>query len=138
VRSDVLLSLTLRRYYPCMTTRALSLIAACALALACRPGTPVIDPGDTPAVRDGTIAGRVLTDGDAAVVSRIVRAIAADGTRHEATTNSAGTYSMKVPPGKYRLEVELRAGERLIKGPTETEVNASDLDPDRSFVIGPK
>jgi hypothetical protein len=45
---------------------------------------------------------------------------------------------MKVPPGKYRLEVELREGERLIKGPTETEVNASDLDPDRSFVIGLK
>ena len=54
------------------------------------------------------------------------------------TTNSAGTYSMKVPPGRYKLEVELREGERLIKGPAETEVNASDLDPDRSFVIGLK
>ena len=121
-----------------MTNRALSLIAACALALACRSGTPVIDPGDKPPTREGTIAGRVLTEGNTAVVSRVVRAIAADGTRHEATTNNAGGYSMKVPPGKYKLEVELREGERLIKGPGETEVNESDLDPDRSFVIGVK
>jgi hypothetical protein len=121
-----------------MTSRAVSFIAVCLLALACRPGTPVIDTGDKPPTREGTIAGRVLTEGNTAVVSRVVRAISADGTRHEATTNSAGGYSMKVPPGKYRLEVELREGERLIKGPTETEVNASDLDPDRSFVIGLK
>jgi hypothetical protein len=119
-----------------MTSRALSLIAISVLAIACRTGTPVIDTGAKPPTPEGTIAGRVLTEGHAAVVSRVVRAIAADGTRHETTTNNAGTYSMKVPPGKYRLEVELRDGERLVKGPAETEVNPSDLDPDRSFVIG--
>ena len=43
---------------------------------------------------------------------------------------------MKVPPGKYKLEVELRAGERIVKEPGETEVNKSDLDPRRDFVIG--
>ena len=102
----------------------------------CRTGTPIIDTGAKPPTRDGTIAGKVTTDGNAAVVSRVVRAVAADGTRHETTTNNAGTYSMKVPPGKYRLEVELRAGERLVKQPGSTEVNASDLDPDRDFVIG--
>ena len=121
-----------------MTNRVLSLIAVSVLIVGCRTGVPVIDTGDKPPGLEGTLAGRVLTDGDAAVVSRIVRAIAADGTRHEATTNSAGTYSMKVPPGRYKLEVELKEGERLIKGPAETEVNASDLDPDRSFVIGLK
>lgn len=119
-----------------MTNRVLSLIAVTMLIVGCRTGVPVIDTGDKPPGREGTIAGRVLTDGNAAVVSRVVRAIAADGTRHEATTNSAGTYSMKVPPGKYKLEVELREGERLIKGPGETQIDASDLDPDRTFVIG--
>jgi hypothetical protein len=115
-------------------------VAAVALLLitsaACRTGTPVIDTGEKPPTRDGTIAGKVTSEGNAAVVSRVVRAIAADGTRHEVTTNNAGTYSMKVPPGKYRLEVELREGERLVKQPGETEVNASDLDPNRDFVIG--
>lgn len=118
-----------------MTTRALSLIAACVLALACRTGTPIVDRGDKPPTREGTIAGKVVTDTNAAVVSRVVRAIAADGTRHETTTNNAGTYSLKLPPGKYTLEVVLRTGERLVKGATETEVNASDLDPNRDFVI---
>ena len=105
-------------------------------AAACRTGVPVIDTADKPPDRHGTIAGRVVTEGNSAVVSRVVRAIGADGTRHEATTNNAGTYSLKVPPGTYKLEVELRDGERIVKGPTETRVNASDLDPDRSFVIG--
>ncbi len=118
-----------------MTNRALSLIAVSVVAFACRTGTPVIDTGDKPPTREGTIAGKVVTDTNQAVVSRVVRAIAADGTRHEATTNNAGTYTIKVPPGKYTLEVELRQGERLVKGATETQVNASDLDPNRDFVI---
>jgi hypothetical protein len=122
-----------------MGIRLASVTAVVVLLLAtaaCRTGTPIIDTAEKPPTRDGTIAGKVTTDGNAAVVSRLVRAVAADGTRHETTTNNAGTYSMKVPPGKYRLEVELRAGERLVKQPGETEVNASDLDPDRDFVIG--
>jgi hypothetical protein len=116
--------------------RLVSLVALVAFVSACRTGVPVIDTASKPPTREGTIAGKVVTESDAAVVSRVVRAIAADGTRHEVTTNNAGTYSMKVPPGKYRLEVELRAGERLVKQPGETEVNASDLDPNRDFVIG--
>ena len=122
-----------------MGIRLASVTAVVVLLLAtagCRTGTPIIDTAAKPPTRDGTIAGKVTTDGNAAVVSRLVRAVAADGTRHETTTNNAGTYSMKVPQGKYRLEVELRAGERLVKQPGETEVNASDLDPDRDFVIG--
>jgi len=103
---------------------------------ACRTGTPVIDTGPKPPAADGTIAGKVVTDSNVAVVSRVVRAIAADGTRHEASTNSAGTYTMKVPAGTYKLEVELRDGERLVKEPGQTTVNASDLDPNRDFVIG--
>ena len=42
---------------------------------------------------------------------------------------------MKVPPGKYRIEVELRQGERIVKEPGETQINDSDLDPGRDFVI---
>jgi hypothetical protein len=42
---------------------------------------------------------------------------------------------MKVPPGKYRLAVELRPGEVLAEQPADTEINASDLDPSRDFVI---
>ena len=74
--------------------------------------------------------------GTVAVPSRLVRAINVEsGQKFEATTNSAGTYTMKVPPGKYRIEVELREGERLVKQPGETEVHKSDLDPNRDFEL---
>jgi hypothetical protein len=102
----------------------------------CRTGIPVMDRGEKPPTQDGTIAGNVRTDSDAAVVTRVVRAVAVStGQKFETTTNNAGTYTLKVPPGRYRLEVELRAGERLSKEPGETQINASDLDPGRNFVI---
>jgi hypothetical protein len=59
----------------------------------------------------------------------------ASGQKFETTTNNAGTYTLKVPPGKYRIEVELRPGERLVKQPGETEVHKSDLDPKRDFEL---
>jgi hypothetical protein len=103
---------------------------------ACRTGTPVIDRGEKPPTQEGTIAGHVRTDGNAAVVSRLVRAVAIEtGQKFETSTNNAGTYTLKVPPGRYRLEIELRPGEQLTKQPGETKINPSDLDPDRNFVI---
>ena len=102
----------------------------------CRTGIPIADRGEKPPTQDGTIAGNVRTDGDAAVVTRVVRAVAVStGQKFETTTNNAGTYTLKVPPGRYRLEVELRGGERLSKEPGEFQINASDLDPGRNFVI---
>lgn len=102
----------------------------------CRTGTPVLDRGEKPVSQAGTIAGHVRSSGDAAVVSRVVRAVSlATGETFETTTNNAGTYTLKVPPGRYRLEVELRQGEHLTRQPGETQINPSDLDPDRNFVI---
>ena len=102
----------------------------------CRTGTPVLDRGEKPVSQAGTVAGHVRSSGDAAVVSRVVRAVSlSTGEKFETTTNNAGTYTLKVPPGRYRLEVELRQGERLTKQPGETQINPSDLDPDRNFVI---
>ena len=106
------------------------------VAGACLSSRPVVDTGSKPPVQDGTIAGHVDTDGGAPVVTRKVRLVPVDGsTPYETTTNSAGTYTVKVRPGRYRLEVELHPGERVVKQPEETEVNPSDLDPDRNFVI---
>ena len=128
----------MRRYDGPMRVRCALLVAVTALALGgCRTGVPVVDRGEKPVSQAGTIAGHIRTSGNAAVVSRVVRAVSiATGEKFETTTNNAGTYTLKVPPGRYRLEVELREGERVVKQPAETEINPSDLNPDRDFVIG--
>ena len=57
------------------------------------------------------------------------------GEKFETTTGTNGGYTMKVPQGTYRLEVELRDGEKIVKHPGDTKVQNSDLDPQRHFVI---
>jgi hypothetical protein len=109
---------------------ALSLCAACSR-------DPVITTD--PALKaGGTIAGIIrATDGSVPLVTRKVTAInAATGARFETTTGVNGGYTIKVPDtGRYRIEVELREGEVIAKGPTETEINNGDLDSGRDFEI---
>jgi hypothetical protein len=101
----------------------------------CHPG-PVIGTGPKPPAVGGTIAGIVSTDGNAAVPGRKVTAVnTATGARYDVTTATNGGYTLKVPEGTYRLELELRPGETIAKHPEETRINRSDLDPKRDFVI---
>jgi carboxypeptidase family protein len=111
-----------------------ALLVCCAAASsACHPG-PVIDTGPQPV--GGTIAGIVSTDSKVPVPSRKVTAINTEsGAKFEATTGSNGGYTIKVPQGNYRLELELKPGETIVKHPDETKINRSDLDPHRHFVI---
>lgn len=109
-------------------------LAVLAAVSACHPG-PVIGGGSKPQV-DGTIAGIVLTDTQTAVSGRKVSAVDTHtGVRFEATTGLNGGYTIKVPPGTYRLEIALQPGETVAKQPAETRINSSDLDPHRDFVI---
>ena len=105
------------------------------LSAGCHPG-PVIDTGPKPPSVGGTIAGFVTAQGNAPLPGRKVTAIeTTSGTRFEATTGANGGYTIKVAEGTYRLEVELRAGEKIIKQPDETRINKSDLDTRRDFVV---
>lgn len=102
-------------------------------ATACHPGAPVIK---TSAVSvDGTIAGIVhASDNAIALNGRQVRAVNLDtGATYETTTGLNGGYSMKVPEGTYRLEVETRDGEKLARQPEQTRVDSGDLDEGRNF-----
>ena len=110
--------------------------AAVLLSLACHPNRPVLDPGARPAV-DGTISGTVSASGGAVPVSaRKVTAVNTEtGAKVEASTTSTGGYTMRVPPGTYRLEMELRAGEAVATAPAPTEVDPGDLDAGRDFAI---
>jgi hypothetical protein len=104
-----------------------------AASVACHPG-PVVNTNPTAA--GGTIAGIVTTNGNAPVTNRKVTAVnTATGARHEATTGANGGYTIQVPEGSYRLELELRPGETIAKDPGEIRINRSDLDAQRNFVI---
>jgi hypothetical protein len=105
------------------------------VAAACHPG-PVVDTGPDAQGVGGTIAGIVSTDAKAPLAGRRVTAVNTQtGAKFEATTATNGGYTIKVPEGTYRLEVELRPGETVTTQPGDTRVNRSDLDPQRHFVI---
>ena len=106
---------------------------------ACHPG-PVLDTGPKPPSVGGTVAGLVMTaDATVAVPTRKVTVIeTTTGSRYDATTAANGGYTIQVPEGTYRIEVELRAGEVLTKQPDPTLVTNGDLDTGRDFVIAVK
>ena len=107
-----------------------------AVSVACHPFRgPVI--GGTEQKVGGTIAGIVsASDGTTALPSRKVTAInTATQARYDATTAANGGYTIKVPEGTYKIEVELRPGESLSKQPGETHITNGDLDPKRDFVV---
>jgi len=120
---------------------ASALLLACAvLWAACGPG-PVGRPGPVvntqPNKVGGTIAGIVKTaDSSVAVPGRKVSVIdVKTGARHETTTAANGGYTIQVPEGTYRFEIDLRPGETLAKQPDQTHVGNSDLDTTRDCVI---
>jgi carboxypeptidase family protein len=112
-----------------------SVVLMCAaLALgACHPGA-VIDTDPKPSV-GGTIAG-VVRSGANPVVGRSVTAVnTGTNARFETKTGANGGYTIKVPEGTYRVDLEIRAGETIAKRPDQTTVNNSDLDSGRDFEI---
>ena len=110
------------------------LVCVAALSAACHPG-PIVNA--QPNKVGGTIAGIVKTaDSSIAVPGRKVSVIdVKTGARHDTTTAANGGYTIQVPEGTYRFEIELRAGETLAKQPGQTQVSNSDLDAGRDFVI---
>ena len=112
------------------------LLASALLTAACHPG-PVVNAGAKQPPVGGTIAGIVTTsDSAVAVPGRKVTVIeTTSGSRYDTTTATNGGYTIKVPEGTYRIEVELRPGEMLAKQPDQTKIGNSDLDSGRDFVI---
>jgi len=112
------------------------LAGALLLSTACVPRGPIAG-GTVPDGVGGTIAGLVTAnDGKSPVSARKVTAInTGTGARFDVSTAANGGYTIKVPAGTYRLEIELRGGEVVSKQPETTDVNVGDLDADRNFVV---
>jgi hypothetical protein len=101
-----------------------------------RHGRPIVG-GNVVPNPSGTISGTVTNSAGTPLEGRRVTAIDVTAEqRYEATTGNTGGYTIKVPPGRYRLEVELRGGDQLAKQPDQTTVNVGDVDAQMNFVIG--
>jgi len=122
-----------------MKPRSLITMAVALLALtasACSTRNPVVDPTPKAPGTAGTLSGSVRSTGGDPLGGRQITITSLDGGGHyEAKTTDSGGYTIKLPPGKYRLQLQLRQGESLKEGPTEVSLNESDLDSRRDFVI---
>lgn len=117
------------------------MIAATATLLyagACRRGVPVVDLGQKPPAARGTIAGLVHGPADSALAGRTVEVVnVATGEKHTTITASDGGFTIEVPKGKYRLDLELRRGETLVKRPDVVDLDRGDIDSHIEFVVAP-
>lgn len=119
-----------------MSMRLMAVAAVLLMSLACGPRGPILGASTPPGV-GGTISGMVsANDGSSAVSARKVTAVNTDtGARFEGSTSINGGYTIQVPVGTYRLEVELQAGEVVATQPDTTQINRGDLDSGRNFVV---
>jgi len=104
-------------------------------SVACHPGQPLAGGVKQPV--GGTVSGAVSAD-DASVpvVGRKITLIETSSkARYDTTTAANGGYTIQVPPGTYRILLELRPGESLEKHPADTNIHTSDLDAGRDFVV---
>ena len=118
------------------TAAAMVVLLMLSSGCAARHGRPIIG-GNTVPNPTGTISGNVTSTGGTPLEGRRVSAIdMATEAHYDATTSTGGGYTIKVPPGRYRLEVELRGGDQLAQQPEQTNVNIGDVDETMNFVIG--
>ena len=118
------------------------LAASCAaLALlagpACRSGQPLLVSAMGDKTTPGTIGGFVSAVGGDRLAGRGVHAVhVVTSQKYSAVTNVTGGFSIKVPPGEYRLELDLREGEKIVRQPGIIHINKSDLDANLEIVVG--
>jgi Carboxypeptidase regulatory-like domain len=112
-------------------------IVALLYSTACRQGVPVVDLGPKPPAARGTITGIVRGPEDMSGMSgRTVELVnVATGETHSATTVSNGGFTIVLPKGKYRLELQLRAGETIVKRPDVVDLDRGDIDSHIEFVV---
>ena len=84
----------------------------------------------------GTIYGVVRGPQGSAAGDRTVDVVnVATGERKEVHTSTSGAFTVEVPAGRYRLDLALRDGERLVKGPGEIHLGRGEIKSHVEFVL---
>jgi hypothetical protein len=120
-----------------MTPRYVAAVVGVLLTIGCGPRGPILGTADKPPGVGGTISGSVTAeDGQTALGARKVTAVNTEtGARFDTSTATNGGYTIQVPKGSYRIELELRAGETIAKQPSRIDINTGDLDASENFVV---
>ena len=99
-------------------------------------GQPLVDTEKGHNTTPGTIAGSLRTTAGDPLPDRLVTAVdTVSGQKYSSGTGVTGGFSIKVPPGKYRLTVELRGEETVAQEPGIIDINKSDLDTDLNIFV---
>jgi hypothetical protein len=85
----------------------------------------------------GTVSGAVRGPTGTRPVEgrRVVAVNLAGGERESVLTNPAGTYTLLLPAGTYRLELELLPGETLVERPDAVEIRSGEIVHEANFVL---
>lgn len=123
-----------------LRTVALWLAAAAAtlvLVASCNHDIPVIAVGPKSPDARATIYGVVRGPGDTAPsTGRSVEIVnVATGERRDVRTSAGGAFTAEVPAGRYRLNLPLRDGETLVKGPGEIHLDHGEIKSHIEFVV---
>ena len=105
----------------------------------CRRGMPVDTAPQAATPADGTLHGTIRgSAGSIPVDGRTVEVVnVATGQSQRVTTGGSGGFSMRLTPGKYRVDLVLRAGESVVQRPGIIELDSSDPGARADFVVGP-
>lgn len=112
-------------------------ILALLLSSACRRGVPAVDLGPKPPAAEGTITGIVRgPEGTSPLAGRTVEIVnEGTGERRTVQTGDNGGFTIKLPAGRYRLELPLKAGETIVKRPGLVDLDKGDIDSHIEFVL---
>jgi Carboxypeptidase regulatory-like domain len=118
------------RQFVLHATLAMSLLAGAG----CHPKPTIVSISS--AAVGGTIAGVVYGPTDRSLSDRTITVVNVDtGERFQTATGENGGYSVRVPPGTYRVEVQLRDGEKLAEENATILLKNSDREVGRNVDI---
>ena len=112
-------------------------LAPLLFSAACRQGVPAVDLGPKPPAARGTITGIVRGQEPSSGMSgRTVEVVnVATGEKQTAITVANGGFTIQLPKGKYRLDLQLLPGETIVKRPDLVDLDRGDIDSHLEFVI---
>lgn len=122
---------TVRRLIPA------ALAASLLTGSACVPKPTVVSIWG--AAIGGMIGGVVTGPADTTLADRTVTMVNVEtGERYQTATGQKGGYSLRVPGGRYRLEVQLRPGERLAENEPPILINTADGEIHKDVTVNPQ